>query len=442
MIMKKLFLLLGFVLVSGIASAQMPLRKAFLGMQGKPVANGIAIDTVVPNSTMAKLKLKKGDILQSVNNQPTLTMEAYGKAVGPIRTDDKITVQYLRNGKFATASAKAVMKPYETSPIADIIYDWVPFKNGYLRTMTYKPKSTQKVPCILLIPGYGCGSIENYSKSYNGRLIDDWIRSGFAVVTIEKSGLGDSFGCAPCSEVDIQTDIESFDAGYRYMEQLPFADTSKLFIWGHSMGGTIAPEIAKIHNPKGVMVFGCVFRPWNEFLLEMHRVQKPLLDNLTYQQTEDFARTIHKIYYEFFINKKSPAQLLQIPEFRDLTISELGYKKDSNDMWGRHWKFWQQIDSLDLAKSWGEVKCPVLVLHGGTDYEQCSVVEPMMIEKTVNEKYPGNALWITIPDLDHFMMKSKDWPEAVRNFRDGQYAKGNFNQKIAEETVKWLKKQI
>ncbi|MFT3794478.1 alpha/beta fold hydrolase [Flavobacterium sp.] len=440
--MKRIIGLFICVFCFGNVSAQMPLRKAFIGIQGKAADGGIKIDTVFANSTMAKLKLKKGDLIQSVNGKPTPTLELYGATAGQIRTDDKISVTYLRNGKSSSVSTKAVMKPYETSPIADITYDWVKFRNGYLRTMTYKPKGKTNVPCILLIPGYGCGSIENYSKSYNGRLMDDWIRSGFAVVTIEKSGLGDSFGCEPCSEVDIQTDIDSFNEGYKYMEKLPFVDTSKLFIWGHSMGGTIAPEIAKLLNPKGVMVFGCVFRPWSEFLLEMHRVQKPLLENLTYQQTEDFTRTIHQIYYEFFIHKKSPAELVQIPEFKELTISELGYKPTSNDMWGRHWKFWQQIDSLDMAKSWSEVKCPVLVLHGGTDYEQCSLVEPMMIEKTVNEKHPGNALWITIPDLDHFMMKSKDWPEAVKNFRDGQYAKGNFNTKIADETVKWLKTQI
>ena len=31
------------------------------------------------------------------------------------------------------------------------------------------------------------------------------------------------------------------------------------------MGGVIAPEVAKRHNPKGVMVFGTTFRPWSEF---------------------------------------------------------------------------------------------------------------------------------------------------------------------------------
>jgi len=238
------------------------------------------------------------------------------------------------------------------------------------------------------------------------------------------------------------TDIESFNAGYKYMEQLPNVDKSRLYIWGHSMGGTIAPEVAKLHNPKGVIVFACVFRPWSEFLLEMHRVQKPLLEGLNYQQTEAFTRTIQKIYYEFFILKKSPEELYQVSEYKPLVTSELGYKENwNNNMWGRHWRFWQQLDSLNLAESWQKVNCPVLVLHGGADYEQCSLVEPMMIQKTVNEKHPNAATWVTILDLDHFMMRSKDWTEAAKNFKEQQYLKGNFNPKIAEETVKWLKSQ-
>lgn len=419
-----------------------PQRKAFIGIIGKASENGILIDSIIPNSTFAKLKLKKGDVIQSINEKPTSTMELYAAVASQIRTNDKVMVQYVREKKTTSVSTKALMKPLETSDISDVIYDWVKFKNGYLRTLTKKPKGKENVPCILLIPGYGCGSIENYSKGYNGKLMDEWIKNGFAVVTIEKSGLGDSFGCEPCAEVDIATDIESFDLGYQYMEQLPFVDKSKLFIWGHSMGGTIAPEVAKNHNPKGVMIFASVFRPWSEFLLEMHRVQKPLLDGLTFQQTEDFTRLIQKVYYEFFVLKKSPEQLVANPEYKDIVISELNYKPGSTNMWGRSWKFWQQIDTLDLAKSWQEVNCPVLILHGGTDYEQCSLVEPMLTQKTINEKHPNTATWITIPDLDHFMMKSKDWPEAAKNFKEQQYAKGNFNYKIAEETIKWLKSKV
>lgn len=435
--MRKLFFALVFISVNALA--QTPPRKAIMGLLAKPVANGILADSIMANGTFAALGLQKGDVITAINGNAIASLEAYGKRVSQARAGDKLAVQFTRNGKSMYVSGNAVMRPYEQNEIADVQYDWVKFRNGYLRAITRKPKSKTNLPAILLVPGYGCGSIENYMGSYNGKLLTEWLKAGYAVVTIEKSGLGDSYNCAPCSEVDLATDIESFDAGYRYMEQLSFVDKNRLYIWGHSMGGLIAPEVAKRHQPKGVMVFGTTFRPWSEFLLEMHRVQKPLLENQTYLQTEDFIRKIQKIYYEFFVLKKTRAELFQNPEYKDLVASELGHKDGSNDMWGRHWAFWPQIDSLNLAKSWQQLNCPVLVLHGAADYESCSIVEPTLVTETVNEAHPGNATMVVVPELDHFMMKSANYKEARDNFKKQQYAKGNFNYQIAEETINWLK---
>lgn len=429
-----------FLLTSWAANAQLPQRKAYMGIFVTQAKEGLLIDSVAQNSTGHSLKLMKSDVLTAINSLPVRTREEYIRAVTNVRSGETISLTVLRKGKAKQVKGSTVAKPLETSSIADLTYDWVKFRDGYLRTITWKPKNKTNVPAILLIPGYGCGSIENYSISYNGKLMSEWIKNGYAVVTIEKSGVGDSYGCKPCVEVDLATDIESFDAGYKYMEQLPFVDKTKLFIWGHSMGGTIAPEVAKLHSPKGVIVFGSVFRPWSEFLLEMHRVQKPLLATMNYEDTETFVRQIQKIYYEFFILKKSPQQLHAVNEYKPLVESELEYKDGSTNMWGRHWRFWQQLDSVNLAKSWRQVKCPVLVLHGGTDYEQCSQLEPLLTVETVNDAHPGNAQSIIIPDLDHFMMKSNSWKEAAQNFKEQQYMKGNFNNKIAEETVKWLKR--
>lgn len=432
--------LLVAVLFSSSIFANEPPRKAIMGLLGKPVGNGIQVDSVLANSTIAALNMQKGDVLLTLNGTAVNTMPAYSSIASNIRAGDKVTVTYLRNGKTTTATANGVMRPYEQSDIADVQYDWVKFRQGYLRAITRKPKGKTNLPAILLIPGYGCGSIENYMSSYNGKLLTEWLKAGYAVVTIEKSGLGDSYNCEPCSEADLIADIESFDAGYVYMESLPFVNKNQLYIWGHSMGGVVAPEVAKRHNPKGVMVFGTTFRPWVEFLLEMHRVQKPLLENMNYKDTEDFMRKIQKIYYEFFVQKKSPVELYQNPEYKDLVASELGYKPGSNDQWGRYWRFWTQIDSLNLAVSWQSLNCNVLVLHGETDYESCSIAEPILIKNTVNAAHPGNATMIVVPQLDHFMMVSRNYEEARDNFRAQQYAKGNFNMGIATTTVDWLKR--
>jgi uncharacterized protein len=420
--------------------AQRPARKAAAGVMLRNTDSIFVVDSIVATGTFAKSGIRKGDRLVSINESRINKVEDIAVLFLPVREGDIVSIQYNRSGKLQTEKIKAVGKPLITSGFADVLYDWVDFRNGQLRTVTYKPKTGTNHPAILLIPGYGCSSIENYPLSYNGKLLSEWVKAGFVVVTIEKSGMGDSYGCIPCVEVDLKTDIESFDRGYQYMQQLSFVDKSRLFIWGHSMGGTIAPEIAKRHQPKGVMVFACVFRPWSEFLLEMHRVQKPLMEGLSYQQTEEFIRTIQKIYYEFFVLKKSLAQLHEIPEYKTLVETELNYKPGNSNMWGRHWRFWQQMDSVNLAQSWQQLNCPVLILHGESDYEQCSIIEPFMIRETVNEKHSGFATWITIPELDHFMMKSRDRKEAYRNFRDQQYLKGNFNKQIANVTVEWLKK--
>ncbi len=430
------------LLLVGIpAIAQQIPRKASMWMKGTRGDKGILVDSLYPGGTLEVLGLRKTDVLTGLNGNQIRSMEDYGKHAYAIREGDEITLTVIRNAENKKFKGLALVKPLEKNDLADVQYDWVAFRNGYLRAITRKPKGKTGLPAILLIPGYGCGSIENYMGSYNGRLLTEWIKAGYAVVTIEKSGVGDSYQCEPCNEVDLTTDIESFDAGYRYMETLPFVDTQKLFVWGHSMGGVIAPEVAKRHRPRGVMVFGATFRPWNEFLIEMHRIQKPLLENLTYAQTEIFIKGIQKIYYDFFVLKKSPEQLYQHEDYRPLVVSELGYKKGSNDMWGRHWRFWQQIDSLNFAESWQALSCPVLIVHGETDYEQCSRLDPLLMQQTINAKNPGNAQLVIVPALDHFMMKSDTWEQARDNFRQQQYNKGNFNPAIASQTLRWLTTQ-
>ena len=85
-------------------------------------------------------------------------------------------------------------------------------------------------------------------------------------------------------------------------------------------------------------------------------------------------------------------------------------------MWGRHWRFWQQLDSINLASSWQNVNCKVLVLHGQSDYIQCSAVEPYLITETINKVHPHHAKTIIMDSMDHLMMNSKNFEEAVSNF--------------------------
>lgn len=408
-----------------------------MGAQGSFSEKGLAADTVIPGSTLYELGMRKGDTLTDVNNLTVTDAASYYAKVGKLRAGDPVSIKYKSGKRTVEKNGKAQMLPYDSSPDFDVVYGWANLDGCKLRTIVRKPKGKDKMPAILLIPGYNCGSIENYKSGSYGKLIHTWLKAGFAVVTIEKSGLGDSYNCIPCSEADLVMDIHVFDVGYQYMENLPYTDKNKLFIWGHSMGGVIAPLIAEKHQPKGVIAFATVFRPWSEFLLEMHRVQWPL-DGKSYAETEDRTRLIQKVYYEFFVLKKSPAELYQNPEYKKIVAEELEYKAGDNNMWGRHWRFWQQIDSLDLARSWSNVNARVLSIFGGADFVACSELEHELIVRAVNSRHPGNAKHINIPDVDHLLIQNPDWPSAHKHFMDAAYKKDHFHQGFADTTVSWM----
>ncbi len=433
-----IFLLVPLCLISILVHGQTLERKAWMGIITHEEAGGLAVDSVVANSTSEKLGLKKKDVLISVNEKVIHTMKELSTVTNDMYANAAIRIVYQRNSKVLTANGITVARPLFKAHWCEAIYGSIPAIGCTVRTIIYKPKKTGLTPGIFFIPGYNCGSIEGFQGNFNGKMIEEWVKKGYTVYTVEKSGLGDSYGCKACVEVDLQTDIELFETAYHDFSSLSYLDRGNLFIWGHSMGGIIAPIVAKDKPVKGIMVFGTVFRPWSEFLLEMHRVQKPLTDSLSYAQTEDFTRLIQKVYYEFFILKKSPAQLHENPEYKSIVESELEYKPGKEDMWGRHWRFWQQLDSINLAKAWQHLNCNVLVLHGGADFIQCSAVEPYLIAEAVNQVHHGNATLVTIPGLDHLIMNSQNFPEAVRHMNSKEYLKGNFNGKLAEETLKWM----
>lgn len=440
--MKKRLLLL----ISGVASlapahGQEPARKALVGAYGTVTEKGMAVDSIMAGSTYAVLGVQKGDTLLTLNGQPVSQAPLYHRQANALRAGAAVSITYRRDGKVISRTGTAPMRPYDTRSDGEVVYGWEYMGACQLRTIVRKPQGDGPMPAILLIPGYTCSSVESYSSGFTGKLVDTWIRAGFAVVTIEKTGMGDSYGCTDCADADLATDISVFDAGYRYMQALPCADKNNLFIWGHSMGGVIAPLVAERYQPRGVVAFATVFRPWSEFLLEMHRVQAPL-DGKSYGETEDFVRLMQKVYYEFFRLKKSPEELYRNPEYKEIVASELEYKPGARHMWGRHWRFWMQLDSVDLARSWANVNCPVLSAFGGADYIACSRMEHELIARAVNSTHPGHATYLEVPDVDHLLTRNNDWVSAHKHIADAAYREANFHQGFADKLTAWMQSQL
>lgn len=420
--------------------AQNLMRKIWFGAMLHEQHNELVVDSIIQGSSADVMKLKKNDILVSVNGIKVDRIALLNELLQPIRANDTWQLSYKRNKKITHCENKAIGKPLFEASWSNTNYGSLKTNDCEVRTILYLPKHKLNPPAILFIPGYNCSSIESFASNFNGQLINYWVSHGYAVYTVEKSGLGDSYACKSCQEVDLHADIEVYETALYALSQHKLIDRSKIYIWGHSMGGIIAPMIAQHKSIKGIMVFGTVFRPWSEFLLEMHRVQKPLLDSLSFTDTEDFVRLIQQVYYEFFVLKKSPEVLHKNPLYKKVVEEELEYSEGKEDMWGRHWRFWQQLDSINLAKAWQEIKCPVLVLQGSSDFIQCSAVEPYLIAEAVNQFHPYQATLRIFPQIDHLMMKSVSFKEASEHMKNKEYLDGNFNPILAETTLEWLNK--
>jgi hypothetical protein len=206
------------------------------------------------------------------------------------------------------------------------------------------------------------------------------------------------------------------------------------------MGGVIAPVIAEKYNPKGVMVYGTVFRPWFEFMLGLIRKQN-IMTGADYVENEKLTRQMQTLFYEFFVLKKSPAEISQNPALTALAAKELDYKPNSNLMWGRHYKFWQQLDELNMAQSWSKTRSNVLAIWGGADWISFEEEEHTVIADLVNKYHPGKGTYYKLNNTNHGFIKMPSMLEGIK-LSSPDYNEKNFNYDLISETDKWMKDKL
>ncbi len=451
--MKKITFILIVYLISISAFGQNLKRKGFLGVYpvtldqataqtlGQPDLRGAVIKRVSEQSTADHASIKTNDIITSLNGKVITTAEELVTEAGKLRKGDQVEIKVYRDGKIIELSATALEREKETSP-GIVEYLELPFDGGYSRTIVHYPNGEGPHPAIYYIQGYTCSSIEyNSDLSPFKKLMDEFVKNGFAVYKVEKPGIGDSMNDTPCDRIDFNQESDLFKKGLQQLKSLENIDSENIFIYGHSLGGTHAPIVATGESLKGVMVYGVGGESWYDYITRLILDQTPLY-GYTYAQAETYLNEHREVLYEFFVKNKSPKEIIEknakAQEFFSMMLKYDGDEK----LMGRHYKFFQTLDETNIAVNWSGVTCPVLAMYGGGDIEAISDYGAKKIVDIVNQLKPGHATYKFIPDTDHAMIKVGTRKEGMDLKISGQYpkvAQENFNSEYPQILIEWMK---
>ncbi len=394
---------------------------------------GIAIEQVIPGSTAEAARFQAGDVLVALDGVKITGVGVFVRMIGGRKAGDGVTID-LRRGD-AARKEKVTLKgrPLETSDAFEVIYGAVPSRAGRLRTILTRPKGAGKHPALFLIQGVGLFSVDNPIgplASYK-TIADDFTRHGYVTLRVDKPGCGDSEG-GPARDVDFDTELDGYRQALRMLKARSDVDAEKVFLFGHSMGGVMAPLLASEVPVQGIVVYGTIARTWTEYMLENSRRQLELANtdpSAIDRQLRDDAALLTYLYAE----KLSPREIVaRHPRLRSLleqTITEDRYFVD------RSLTFFRQLADKNLGAAWESFTGHALAIWGKADFVSHDD-DHALIARIVNRGHPGHGTFLALDGIDHGFNKAASRPES---FQRGQSRQpGEFNPAILEVCRDWI----
>ncbi len=445
--MKKTILIVTLTLIVCSLFSQNLKRRASLGAALININDSIAkvnnlknnegciINSISENSSAKQLKLEVGDVIQQINNKKILDRKDLISMISTLKENDTVKIIITRKGKENTINGQLLGAKLDNYSYADVIYSEVPFEKGFLRNIIIKPKGNGKFPVVFFVQGYNCASIDNMGESHPyEKILMGLVQKGFAVCKVEKPGMGDCDGTKACREIDFKTELLAFDAAYNVLNTFDCIDTSKIYIFGHSMGGIIAPLMTTKIKPRGIAVYGTVTRSWFEYFVEQMRIQNFIMGE-DYVQNDSAFNTRLQLCYDFMINKKTPKQLNENPAFK----TQWEYVEPDLIM-DRNYLYWQQLQDYSMINGWKNYDGKVLSIWGECDFVAFSRYDHELIAEISNKYHPGNGVFITIPNCDHAFTRVDNMKHAAEKWSDWSYRSKNFNSEIINVLVDWMQK--
>ncbi|APW63053.1 alpha/beta fold hydrolase [Paludisphaera borealis] len=279
-----------------------------------------------------------------------------------------------------------------------------------------RPKGTAKSPLVILVHGSGPQDRdETIGPNTPFRDLAHGLSSrGVAVLRYDKRTKAHvaRYVADPAVVAKITIKEEVVDdvlATIAQARRMSGIDPDRVFVLGHSLGGTLAPLIAqKDGKLAGVILMAASNRPPHELIRDQ-------LDH---------------------IKKVDPDQAVELA--KDKTIDEAlarmkaGKARDDEKILGASVYYWKSMAAVQSAKLAGSLaKLPVLVLQGGRDY-QVTEVDFDAFRQALKGR--ANTAFHLYPDLNHCFQKGEG------KATPAEYGKpGIVDERVIRDVSGWVR---
>jgi photosystem II stability/assembly factor-like uncharacterized protein/dienelactone hydrolase len=365
-----------------------------------------------------------------------------------IMEGDKVVYTITRAGKAMQLNAIAKGRPKEKVDGITYEYTSVAFEQGKLGAIISTPSyKNGKLPTILFVQGYTCADMIDIAATHPyKRLCDELTLKGYKVMRVEKPGMGASQNTPACDVIDYNQELKAFDNALKFLKTQNGVDQENIFVWGHSLGGIIAPKLA-VDNPwvKGVMVYGTLAQIWGEYYEKMVREQSKGFGEEPIK-IEQRVRAARDIIYKTHINKMSIAEVAErFPNLVPHMKEDFGWDGKSEKFNTRSLQYFQTLDAVNTMENWAKVPCKVLCLNGEADIEVLDSVGAKDIQGTVNFYHPNACTYYNVKQTDHSFAKVGTLAQGYAAKSKADYYDvmlANYNMEIGLVSDAWMRSVV
>ena len=346
-------------------------RRPAIGLRCAAAPGGGALVRELRAGGAAAALLRPGDRLLALDERPISDPALLVALLRGRRAGELLRLRVARGDQLLVLELRLEDLPHETCPDAHVLYDSIEVAGVRLRTITVRPRGPGPHPAWLLLPGLACAS-QDFAVAPGHPLrplVAALAGAGVVTMRVERPGVGDSEG-GPCEALGFLAERDVFAVGLAALRAGADVDPEALGLFGHSVGGMLAPLLAGAGEVRRIAVYGSCAAPWPQVL-----------------------------------RRSAERQAARTGEDIDALVA--GART------GRDPCFSEELTAIDLAAAWSRVSADVLVVRGELD-QAVADVDARALADLLAARPRGWSGFLEVPGADHDLGVHPDLAASLR----------------------------